>query len=84
MDLKAKIDELARKLTPIPDMAVLLDMEESKLRMLLINNADLRRTYNRAKAEMALEIREREIEMARAGSPTASANLGSYLAQMEE
>lgn len=79
----ARIAELTRLLTPVADMALLMDMPERELRELLARPASPERLAGlRAKAEATLSMRQRDIELANAGSPTAAANVSRYLAQM--
>lgn len=70
-------------LTPIADMAVLLDMHESDLRDILSSaDDDIAKAYRRTKAEVALSVRKRDIEMAAAGSPTAAVTVSNHLAKL--
>ena len=81
--LKQSIIEYTRMLTPIADMAVLLDMPESELRDILSNpDDDIAKAFRRTKAEVALDIRKRDIEMAAAGSPTAVVTVSNHLAKL--
>lgn len=81
--LRQAIVEYTRMLTPIADMAVLLDMPESDLRTLLSNpDDDIAKAFRRTKAEVALDIRKRDIEMAAAGSPTAAVTVSNHLAKI--
>ena len=70
-DLLAKIAELAKVFTPISEMAALLDVNEEM------------RTYMKAKAETALELRKNELELARVGAPLAVQLTQDYLREME-
>lgn len=82
-ELKSKVVELTKQLTPICDMAVLLGMAESDLRNeLAVPASDVCVAYRRARAEVALEIRQRDIDMAAAGSPTAAENVSHHLAKL--
>lgn len=80
-----RITELAEALTPISDMAVLMDVSEMELRRELDDRSTpASRTYRRAKARTALEIRRRDIEQAAAGSPAAAENMVSYFNRMTD
>ena len=81
--LRQSIIEYTRMLTPIADMAVLLDMHESDLRDILSSpDDDIAKAFRRTKAEVALDIRRRDIEMAAAGSPTAAVTVSNHLAKL--
>ena len=81
--LRQSIIEYTRMLTPIADMAVLLDMHESDLRDILSDPGDdVAKAFRRTKAEVALDIRKRDIEMAAAGSPTAAVTVSNHLAKL--
>lgn len=75
---------LAAELTPVRDIAALLDMEEDALRAeLAMPGSPMRRAYLKAKARTALEMRRRELELARVGSPLAVQMAGAYLRDMD-
>ena len=75
--------QLTDDLTPIPDMALLLDVDEGQLRIALSEHgSDAWRVYHRHKAEAARIVRRRNIELAEAGSPTAAEAVNGYLATM--
>ena len=81
--LGQSVIEYTRMLTPIADMAVLLDMSESALRDILSSPDDeIAKAFRRTKAEVALDIRRRDIEMAAAGSPTAAVAVSNHLAKL--
>ena len=81
--LRQSVIEYTRMLTPIADMAVLLDMSESALRDILSSPDDeIAKAFRRTKAEVALDIRRRDIEMAAAGSPTAAVTGSNHLAKL--
>ena len=83
-DMLAKIAELARVFTPISEMAALLDVNEEMLRMAINDKSSIvRRTYMKAKAETALELRKNELELARVGAPLAVQLTQDYLREME-
>lgn len=78
-DLRNKVLDMARALTPIGDMAVLLDMSVGQLRALLSEDTPLGKEYRRTIAEIAMNVRKNDIELAQAGSPTASEHVVTYL-----
>ena len=81
--LRQSVIEYTRMLTPIADMAVLLDMHESDLRDILSSpDDDIAKAFRSTKAEVALDIRKRDIEMAAAGSPTAAVTVSNHLAKL--
>ena len=77
-----KVRELAAALTTIQDMAVLLGVSEFELREWLHQDRLNENIYRRTLAEIALEIRQRYIELAAAGSPTAAEQVDKYLQQI--
>lgn len=78
-----EISDLVSKLTPISDMAILLGVTEIELREALDDpNSPASYAYRDAKARVALQLRERDIELAGAGSPTAAENVSYYFRQM--
>lgn len=78
-ELREKVLDMARALTPIGDMAVLLDMSVGQVRDLLADDQPLGREYRRTIAEIAMSVRKNDIELAQAGSPTASEHVATYL-----
>ena len=77
------VRDLVALLTPIPDMALLLGVDERSLRDEIDDiSSPVSLAYREAKARVALEMRKREIELAEAGSPTASQNIAAYFRQM--
>ena len=82
-DRVQEVRDLVALLTPIPDIALLLDVEERTLRDEIDDiSSPVSLAYREAKARVALEMRKREIELAEAGSPTASQNIAAYFRQM--
>ena len=82
-DRVQEVRDLVELLTPIPDMALLLGVEERTLRDEIDDiSSPVSLAYREAKARVALEMRKREIELAEAGSPTASQNIAAYFRQM--
>ncbi len=83
-ELLPKIAELAKELTPISEMAALLDINEELLRMAINDkSSEIRRVYMRAKAETAREFRKHEIELAKVGSPIAVQLTSHFLKEMD-
>ena len=75
-------ERLVRALTPIADIAVLMDVDEVILRDNIEDmNSPLSKVFRRIRAETALEIRERNIEYMEAGSPSATEKVSEYLKQ---
>ncbi len=72
-------------LTPISDMAVLMGVPDSYLRTVLLDpDNEITQVYRLTKAQTALAIRKRDIELAEAGSPTAAVAVAAYLKQMTQ
>ena len=82
-DLLKKIECLAKKLTPITEIGVLLELNEVELRD-GINTIGhpFRIAYFKGMAQTAMKIRERNMALAEAGSPAADEALASYLRKM--
>lgn len=79
-----KIKELAECLTPLSDMAVLLDVDIDELRLDIRNRSTpVSRAYHHAKATTALKLRKQEIELANVGSPLAVQLTNGYLLNMD-
>ena len=82
-DRVQEVRDLVALLTPIPDMALLLGVDERSLRDEIDDiSSPVSLAYREAKARVALEMRKRQIELAEAGSPTASQNIAAYFRQM--
>lgn len=78
-----EISDLVSKLTPISDMAILLGVTEIELREALDNpTSPASYAYRDAKARVALQLRERDIELASMGDTTAAENVNLYYRQM--
>lgn len=77
--LRTQVLDMARDLTPISDMAVLLDMSIGQLRDLLAEDEPLGKEYRRTIAEIARKVRKDDIELAQVGSPAASERVVAYL-----
>lgn len=79
-----KINELAECLTPISDMAVLLDVDVDELRLDIKDKKNpVSRAYHHSKASTALKLRKQEIELANVGSPLAVQLTNSYILNMD-
>ncbi len=79
----ARITDLAADLTPPSEIAALLGIDEDLLRLELADKGSpVRRAYLKAKAETALMLRRREIDLARVGSPLAVQLTGQYIRDM--
>lgn len=79
-----RIKELASMLTPVSDIAVLMDIDERIFRDILSDKSHpASLAYRKGKAERALQIRQNELELAEAGSPLAVQLIGSYLRDMD-
>lgn len=83
--MEEQIRELVAALTPISDMAVLLGMNERDLRE-AIDDCDnpISLAYRKAKAEIALELRKAQIEMAKNGDKDAAESVAEYFLTMTQ
>lgn len=82
-DTVQRISDLAAALTPISEIATLVDVDEDKLRRAIVDkNSPLRKVYLKAKAETAHRLRVRELELADVGSPLAVQLTHNYLRDM--
>ena len=82
-DTIKQIQELAEALTPVSDIAALLDIDENELREELSNKlSPLRKAYDKGKATTALALRKQELELAKVGSPLAVQLTASYVKDM--
>lgn len=71
-------------LTPVSDIAVLMDIDERRFRDILSDKSHpASLAYRKGKAERALQIRQNELELAEAGSPLAVQLIGSYFRDMD-
>lgn len=78
-----EVYRLTRLMTPIADMAILMGISEVDLRMLLESpETEEYAAYHKARAEVGLMIRQKNIELAEAGSPTASDAVEYYYKTM--
>lgn len=79
-----QIEELAAILTPISEMAVLLDVDADELRNeIRYRKSPVSRAYYRAKAETSTRLRRQELELANVGSPLAVQQVRGYLLDMD-
>ena len=79
----SRIEELAALLTPIRDIAAIMELDEDMLRLeLATKGSPVRAAYLKAKARTALDMRRQELELARIGSPLAVQLTASYLSDM--
>lgn len=84
-DLVGKISELAADLTPITDIAALLDIKEDVLRFVINDpNSEVRHAYLKARATTARKLRKQELELAEVGSPMAVQMTLMYLRDMQQ
>jgi hypothetical protein len=75
-----KIKEYASLLMPVPDIAVLIGMDEDELKAKIADKtSEHSKAYRLGKAETVLEIRRQEIALAKAGSPMAVELMQDYL-----
>lgn len=78
-----RIAELAADLTPVSEIAVLIDVDPDLLRAeLSLRHSPVRQAYLKAKATTAHMLRRQELEFARVGSPLAVQLTGTYLRDM--
>ncbi len=70
-------------MTPITEISVLLGLNEIELRdWVNTQNHPVRQAFYQGMAETALKIRERDLQLAEAGSPSADESLKIYLRNM--
>ena len=78
-----KIHEYANLLLTIPQIAILLDLDEDQLFMTIQENSNpVAMAYQKGKAERILMMHQEEIGLAEAGSNQGVENLHAYLNQM--
>lgn len=84
--LSERTDEITKYvslLTPIGEMALLMNVDERELRDEIDDpHSAVSLAYRRAKAQVALELRQKDIEFAEAGSPTASEAVVAHYRRM--
>lgn len=77
-------ERLVKALTPIADIAVLMDVDETTLRDAIEDpNQEISKVFRRIRAETTLEMRERNIEYMESGSPSATERVAEYLKQAQ-
>jgi hypothetical protein len=80
-----KIKEYAALLMPVPDIAVLIGMDEDELRAKIADkDSEYFKAYRLGRAETVLEIRRREIYLAREGLPAAVERMQDYLLEQSQ
>lgn len=78
-----RIAGYAADLTPVSEIAALLDINEDLLRLAISDTgSEVRRAYLKAKAQTAHMLRRQELEFAKVGSPLAVQLTGAYLREM--
>lgn len=78
-----RIEQLAAELTPLAEIAVLVDIDLDILRQEFSNkDSPARLAYFRGKAATANALRKIELEFAKIGSPVAVQQTGEYLREM--
>ncbi len=81
--LLKEIEDLASKLTPISEICVLLDMPINEVRDdIATEGSPAWKAFYKGMALAAKDIRERDIELAQAGSPAAADALRIHLRKM--
>lgn len=79
-----RLTELTEQLTPISDMALLLDVPEGELRDAISDETHpVSTAYRKAKAQLMLAIRKQDLELAEAGSPSAADAVRSHFLKMQ-
>lgn len=79
-----QVGDLSASLTPISEMAVLLDTDVEALRIAIRDKSTtVSKAYYRAKAETKLKLRKQEIELAGVGSPLAVQLSKEYVLEMD-
>ena len=78
-----RLAQLTEQLTPISDIALLLDVPEGDLRDAVSDFENpVSLAYRKAKARLTLQMRQQDIELAEAGSPSAAEAMRSHLLKM--
>lgn len=78
-----QIGALARDLTPICDIAAILDLDEDELRQAIADRHNVAsKTYYFNKAQTKLLLRKQELELAKVGSPMAVQQSIGYIRDM--
>ena len=75
-----KIKEYASYLLPIPDIAILIGMDEDELKEAIADKtSEISEAYHLGKAETILAVRKQEVALAKAGSPFAIELMQDYM-----
>ena len=75
-----QIKEYASYLLPIPEIAILIEMDEDELREKIADNtSEISRAYRKGRAETILAVRKQEVALAVTGSPMALENIAEYM-----
>lgn len=78
-----QIGALARDLTPICDIAAILDLDEDELRQVIADRrSEASKAYYYNKAQTKLLLRKQELELAKVGSPLAVQQSIGYIRDM--
>lgn len=84
-DILKEIEKYAEALTPISDIALLLDLDCAELRKDIRDyRSEVSLSYRKGKARCLYTLRQNEIELAEAGSPQASMSVIRYHQLMED
>lgn len=79
-----RIEDLASIYMTISDMALLLDLDEAKLRIDINGRTEVAKVYRRGKAKSKEKLLRQEMELAQTGSPEALENTRKNLLDMED
>ncbi len=75
--------DLGKALTPIEDVAILLDLNQDLVKSeMLLSDSELYKYYHKGRAETELDVRKFEINMAASGSPMAIQHVNSYITNL--
>ncbi|TFU93964.1 hypothetical protein E4T81_05055 [Barnesiella sp. WM24] len=78
-----RIREYASDLTPVRDIAALMELDEDSLRAEIdFPGSEVGKVYRKAVAATALAIRRQEIQFARMGAPAAVQSASAYVASL--
>jgi len=80
-----QIKEYAGCLISIPDIAILIGMDEDELKDAIADKtSDISKVYRLGKAETVLAVRRQEVALAKAGSPMAVELIEEYLLEQSQ
>lgn len=80
-----QIKEYAGCLISIPDIAILIGMDEDELKDAIADKtSDISKAYRLGKAETVLAVRRQEVALAKAGSPMAVELIEEYLLEQSQ